>query len=76
VHHPPSKIRVRLPDEAYEKHRGKWIALTKDGARILDSASDLDALEDQLVAAGVDAESVLIDRVEDDDTFQGAAELH
>jgi hypothetical protein len=64
-----------LPQEAYEKYRGKWIALNVDG-RILAAADELTVLENQLVSAGEDPEKVLFDRVEDaDDIWLGGAEL-
>jgi hypothetical protein len=39
-----------LPPEAYQKYRGKWIALSGDRSCIVASADDLAALEDQLAA--------------------------
>ena len=70
-----SKTPVPLPARAYEKHRGKWIALDADGTSILASADSLSELEDQLLAARKDPEQVIFDRVEDDDTVLGGAEL-
>jgi hypothetical protein len=66
---------VRLPAEAYEKHRGKWIALSEDGSSIIASADDLDALEGRLTVIGVDPEKAIFDHVEDDDGYLGAVEL-
>jgi hypothetical protein len=73
--HVASKTPVPLPAQAYEKYRGRWIALGADGTSIVASAESLSALEDELVAAGEDPEKVIFDRVEDDDTVLGGAEL-
>ena len=73
--HVASKTPVPLPAHAYEKYRGKWIALDADGTSILASADCLSVLEDQLLAAGEDPQEVIFDRVEDDDTVLGGAEL-
>ena len=40
-----------LPAQAYERYRGKWIALEADGTSILASAESLSLLEEQLLAA-------------------------
>ena len=69
------KAQLPLPAEAYEKYRGKWIALSDDGSRIIAGADDLNSLEDQLAAAGADPEKAIFDRVEDDDICLGGAEL-
>ena len=53
----------------------KWIALDTDGTSIIASADSLSVLEDELVAAGEDPEKVIFDRVEDDDSVLGGAEL-
>jgi hypothetical protein len=73
--HVASKTPVPLPAQAYERYRGKWIALAADGTSIIASADSLSVLEDQLLAAGEDPERVIFDRVEDDDTVLGGAEL-
>ena len=70
-----SKTPVPLPAEAYEKHRGKWIALEADGASILASAENLTELEAQLLALGQNPERVIFDRVESEDIVLGGAEL-
>lgn len=70
-----SKGQLPLPDEAYERHRGQWIALSADGTSIIASADTLIALEDKLVAAGADPEKVIFDRVEDEAIVLGGAEL-
>ena len=61
--------------DAYAKYRGKWIAMSADGNRIVVSADDLDSLEDQLAAAGVDPQQVIFDQIENDDICLGGAEL-
>ena len=64
-----------LPTEACAKYRGKWIALSADGTRVLAGANDLDTLENQLAAAGEDPEKVPFDHAEDEDISPGGAEL-
>ena len=73
--HVTSKTPSPLPAQAYEKYRGKWIALDAEGTSVIASAESLSVLEDELVAAGEDPERVIFDRVEDDDTSLGGAEL-
>ena len=70
-----SNAGICLSAEIYREHRGQWIALSADGTRIVASADDLNALEDQLVAAGEDPEKVVFDCVEDGDAVLGGAEL-
>lgn len=70
-----SNARTCLSADAYRKYRGQWVALSTDGTTILGSADDLDALEDQLAAAGKDPQKVAFDRVEDDDEVLGGAEM-
>ena len=73
--HVSRKAQLPLPAEAYEKYRGKWIAFSEDGSRIIAGADDMDTLEDQLAAAGEDPEKAIFDRVEDGDICLGGAEL-
>ena len=73
--HVSRKAQLPLPAGAYEKYRGKWIAFSEDGSRIIAGADDMDTLEDQLAAAGEDPENAIFDRVEDDDISLGGAEL-
>ena len=73
--HVSRKAQLPLPAVAYEKYRGKWIALSEDGSRIIAGADDLVTLEVQLAAAGEDPEKAIFDRVEDDDICLGGAEL-
>jgi hypothetical protein len=69
------RVALGLPAEAYQNYRGQWIALTSDGMRIVAGAENLDALENQLVAQGEDAEKLRFDYVENDDLYLGGAEL-
>lgn len=73
--HVSRKVPLPLPLEAYEKYRGMWIALSEDRSRIIAAASDLETLEDRLVAAGENPEKAIFDRVEEDDICLGGAEL-
>lgn len=73
--HTISKTPSPLPALAYEKYRGKWIALDAEGLSVIASAESLSVLEDELAASGENPERVIFDRVEDDDTSLGGAEL-
>jgi len=73
--HVTRKSGMRLPEAAYREYRGQWIALSADGTRVVAHADDLGALEDRLEADGQDPEKLIFDRVEDDDTSLGGAEL-
>jgi hypothetical protein len=64
-----------LPQEAYEKHRGKWIALSAGEGRVIAASDKLDTLEEQLVTLGEDPQNVLFDYVEEGDVWLGGAEL-
>ncbi|MBI1903611.1 MAG: hypothetical protein HYS13_21120 [Planctomycetia bacterium] len=71
----PKTLPTPLPEEAYAAYRGKWVAISADRTKIIAAADGLDALEDRLAAIGQDPEKVILDRVEDEDTLLGGAEL-
>lgn len=67
--------RATLSANELQKYRGKWVAFRPDGTGVVASADTLPDLEQRLVAAGEDPQRVLLDRIEDDDTVLGGAEL-
>lgn len=63
-----------------ERYRGKSVAvqLGEDGWRIIDGADSLEQLRDSLIAAGVDMDTVVLDRIPDDeqvDDWTGGVQL-
>jgi hypothetical protein len=60
------------------KYRGRWVAFSPDGRRIVASAATLGILEEQLQAAGEDAQRLAFEGIPgpDDDISLGAEELH
>jgi len=73
--HVTRKSGMRLPEAAYREYRGQWTALSADGTRVVAHADDLSTLEERLEADGQDPAKLIFDRVEDDDTSLGGAEL-
>ena len=69
--------RTQFPRDELAKYRGQWVAFSSDGRRIVASAATLETLEDQLDAAGEDAQRLMFESVPgpDDDTSLGAEEL-
>ncbi|MBW3538908.1 MAG: hypothetical protein KY476_01430 [Planctomycetes bacterium] len=68
--------RARFPSDELRAHNGRWIAFNHDATRIVASAETLDELEGELAAAGVNAEYVGLEWVENlDEIAIGGAEL-
>jgi hypothetical protein len=57
------------------KHDGQWVAFTADGRRIIASHEDFGALNDLVVAAGENPETVAFERIELNEVSLGSAEL-
>ena len=66
--------RARIPLAELIKYRGKWIAISPDGRRIVAGNADLATLDSLVAAAGENPENVALERVECDDVYLGAAE--
>ena len=66
--------RARIPLAEIMKHRGRWIAISSDGRRIVAADADLATLDSLVAAAGEDPENVALERIECDDVYLGAAE--
>jgi hypothetical protein len=67
--------RARFPLDELVKYDGQWVAFSLDGQRVIASSEDLAALDNLVVAAGVDPEQVAYERIELDDIYLGGAEL-
>ena len=63
--------------EELRQYRGKWVAFSSDGSRVIASSDDIGELNDLVVAAGVNPEIVGIERIviADDDAFLGGIEI-
>ena len=57
------------------KHRGRWIAFSADGCRIISSDATLTALDQQVRAAGENPEEVLLEWIPDADGITSGSEL-
>jgi hypothetical protein len=56
--------RVRFPLDELARYAGQYIAWSPDGTRILASAETMEAVEEKLVAAGIDPSQVVGDYVD------------
>ena len=52
--------RAQFPLAELMKHRGRWVAFSPDGRRIIASSEDLVALDNLIVAEGENPEHVAI----------------
>ena len=68
--------RQRFPLEELRKYCGQWVAFSADGRRIVANAPTLEALEQQLEAAGEDPQQVWFEGIPgpDDDISLGSGE--
>jgi hypothetical protein len=61
--------------EELRKHRGRWLAFSSDGRRLIGSCLTLKELDVQVRAAGEDPEEVLLDRIPNGDAIVSGSEL-
>jgi hypothetical protein len=64
-----------VPESELSKHRGRWVAFSADGGRIIASAVTLAELEAQLRALGQDPEEVLLECLPTGDFVVSGSEL-
>lgn len=64
-----------VPIDELLKHRGRWVAFSPDGRRIVASSANLRELDALIQAAGEDPEEVLFEQIPDGDFIQSGAEL-
>jgi len=65
------KNRVAFPLAELAKHRGKWVAWSPDGSRLVASSPDLDTLDDLIRAEGENPEDCPIEGIPDTDCVVG-----
>jgi hypothetical protein len=66
--------RNSIPPDELAPYRGKWVAFSRDGSRVIAADSDFSALEDAVVALGEDPNAIPFDRVPDE-SHEEAIEL-
>lgn len=64
-----------FPLEELQKHRGRWVAFSADGRRLVASAVTLTDVEAQLRVAGENPEEVLLERISDGGHILSGSEL-
>ncbi len=66
--------RPRFPKDELVKYRGRWVAFSADGCRIVASGETVQLLEEQLAALDQDGQRVVLEWVagpEDDSLLGG-----
>jgi hypothetical protein len=72
---------VPVPDvagctpEELEQYRGKWLAFSADGSRIVASSPTLAGLDARVRAASEDPEEVLLERIPGGNSIRSGSEL-
>jgi hypothetical protein len=66
---------VEFPLEELRKHRGRWVAFSRDGSRLIASSAKLADLDSQVRAVGEDPEEVLLERIAADGSIFSGSEL-
>jgi hypothetical protein len=69
------KNRIAFPLAELAKHRGEWVAWSPDGARVVASSRDPDALDDLIRAAGENPEDCPIEGIPDTDCVLGGVNI-
>jgi hypothetical protein len=64
-----------FPLEELRKHRGRWVAFSADGRRLIASATTLAALDALVRKAGENPEEVLLERIPDGECIASGLEL-
>jgi hypothetical protein len=69
--------RSRFSVEELREYRGKWVAFSPDGSRIVASSDEIGDLDKLVAAIGADPELVGIERITfaEEDEFLGGIEL-
>ena len=65
----------RIPPTEIAKHVGKWAAFSRDGKRVVASATTLERLEKKLHSAGEDPEHVVFEFLDEGESIVGGAEF-
>jgi hypothetical protein len=69
------KNRREISKDELKKHKGKWVAFSADGTRIVGSCQTLQGLENRLKVSGHDPSKVVFDHLVDSQTYLGGAEF-
>jgi hypothetical protein len=59
--------RCNFPPEKLAPYHGQYVAWSPDGSRILASADTMEAVEEKLIAAGIDPSQVVGDYIDPPD---------
>jgi hypothetical protein len=71
----PTKSCAPISSETLRKYDGQWVAFSEDGSRIVACAKTLLELDQLIVAAGEDPETVGLERIEFDETLLGGGDV-
>lgn len=66
---------AEFPLEELRRHRGRWVAFSPDGCRLLASSPTIAALDNLVRSAGEDPEEVLLQWVPEGDSIASGMEL-
>ncbi len=69
------KNRRKIPPEELTKHKGKWVAFSRDGTHIVASARTPKSLIKRLAAVDKGPKDVVLGRVGTGETILGGADL-
>ena len=67
------QTRAELSAKELQQYDGKWVAFSADGTRVIAAADNLAELDQLVIAAGEDPESVGFERIELEDSSLGGA---
>ena len=65
----------KIPEEELKKHKGKWVAFSVDGTRIVESHRSLAGLERRLEAVGEDPANLVLSHLVEEEMPFGGLEL-
>ena len=66
--------RSRFTVEEMANYKGKWVAFSPDGSRIVANSGDLAELDRLVISSGEDPQAVGIERISDECGFLGGIE--
>jgi hypothetical protein len=72
---PSQAVPTDLALEELGQYRGRWVAFSGDGCRLIASAASLANLDAKLREAGEDPEEVLLERIPEGDSIVSGSEL-
>lgn len=72
---PSQAVPADFPLEQLSEHRGRWVAFSSDGYRLIASAITLANLEAKVREAGENLEEVLLERISNGDSIVSGSEL-